>query len=108
MKKLIKWTFAGMALMLTGMNVLAQPRHTFCNPLDVVVGNERAIRGVIIVSFSSRSAAHSCIVPEFRINTLAVIKVLDMIDGQVVIGQLACAVINDGGIWGLCLDGLKD
>ncbi len=45
MKKLIKWTFAGMALMLTGMNVLAQPRHTFCNPLDVVVGNERAIRG---------------------------------------------------------------
>ena len=34
-----------MVLMLSGMNVSAQPRHTFCNPLDVVVGNERAVRG---------------------------------------------------------------
>ena len=34
-----------MALVLAGMNVTAQPRHTFCNPLDVVVGNERAVRG---------------------------------------------------------------
>ena len=45
MNKLLKWTVAGMALMLSGMNVSAQPRHTFCNPLDVVVGNERAVRG---------------------------------------------------------------
>ena len=45
MKKLFKWTVAGMAIMLAFIDVPAQTRHTFCNPLDVVVGNEPAIRG---------------------------------------------------------------
>ena len=43
MKKSIKWTIAGIALMVTGIS--AQAQHTFANPLDVVVGNERAVRG---------------------------------------------------------------
>ena len=34
-----------MALLLAVTNLPAQTRHTFCNPLDVVVGNERAVRG---------------------------------------------------------------
>ena len=45
MKKILKWTVAGMMLMLTVTNPSAQTRHTFANPLDVVVGNERAVRG---------------------------------------------------------------
>ena len=45
MKKFFKWTVAGMAMMLAFIDVPAQTRHTFCNPLDVVVGNEPAIRG---------------------------------------------------------------
>lgn len=45
MKKILKWTVAGMMLMLAVTNPSAQPRHTFANPLDVVVGNERAVRG---------------------------------------------------------------
>jgi len=45
MKKILKWTVAGMMLMLAVTNPSAQTRHTFANPLDVVVGNERAVRG---------------------------------------------------------------
>ena len=33
------------AVMAAGTSVQAQTRHTFANPLDVVVGNERAVRG---------------------------------------------------------------
>ena len=45
MKKILKWTVVGMMLMLAVTNPSAQTRHTFANPLDVVVGNERAVRG---------------------------------------------------------------
>jgi len=43
MKQILKWTIAGITMVLTGISVQAQ--HTFANPLDVVVGNERAVRG---------------------------------------------------------------
>ena len=43
MKQILKWTIAGIAMLFAGVTVHAQ--HTFANPLDVVVGNEPAIRG---------------------------------------------------------------
>ena len=43
MKQIVKWTIAGIAMLFAGVTVHAQ--HTFANPLDVVVGNEPAIRG---------------------------------------------------------------
>lgn len=42
---LFKSFVAAGAAVLLGMPVQAQTRHTFANPLDVVVGNERAVRG---------------------------------------------------------------
>lgn len=42
---MIKKTLAGAAALLVGATAFAQAPKTFCNPLDVVVGNERAVRG---------------------------------------------------------------
>ncbi len=43
MRQILKWTMTGIVMALSGLTVKAQ--HTFANPLDVVVGNERAVRG---------------------------------------------------------------
>lgn len=42
---MFKKTLAGAAVLLAGITAFAQTPGTFCNPLDVVVGNERAVRG---------------------------------------------------------------
>ncbi len=42
---LVKKTLACAAIFAASVAVSAQTRHTFANPLDVVVGNERAVRG---------------------------------------------------------------
>ena len=33
------------AALLLGLSAAAQPKNTFCNPLDIVIGQERAYRG---------------------------------------------------------------
>ena len=42
---LIKKTLLCAVVFAASVTTFAQTRHTFCNPLDVVVGNERAVRG---------------------------------------------------------------
>ena len=43
--KVLSLLLASMPAFMPGSQVAAEGRHTFANPLDVVVGNERAIRG---------------------------------------------------------------
>ncbi len=45
MKTFIVSTLVCAAALMGSLPAFAQPRHTFANPLDVVVGNERAVRG---------------------------------------------------------------
>lgn len=45
MKHLFRNALLCAVVMAAGTSVQAQTRHTFANPLDVVVGNERAVRG---------------------------------------------------------------
>ena len=45
MRKSLKMTIAAFAVSVVCVTSFAQTRHTFANPLDVVVGNERAVRG---------------------------------------------------------------
>lgn len=40
-----KMLVAGVSMLMSAPSVAQQTRHTFCNPLDVVVDNERAVRG---------------------------------------------------------------
>ena len=50
--KLIKRILIIGSVLMLGITAFAQQRHTFANPLDVVVGNERGVRGgepVVIV-----------------------------------------------------------
>ena len=37
--------FALTVAILLGLSASAQPKNTFCNPLDIVIGQERAYRG---------------------------------------------------------------
>ena len=37
--------FAATAALLLALSAAAQPKETFCNPLDIVIGQERAYRG---------------------------------------------------------------
>ena len=34
--------FAAAAALLLGLAASAQPKETFCNPLDIIIGQERA------------------------------------------------------------------
>ena len=40
-----KRLLAAAAALLLGISAFAQPGNTFCNPLDIVIGQERAYRG---------------------------------------------------------------
>ena len=42
--KHLRFTLIAAALLL-GLSAAAQPKNTFCNPLDIVIGQERAYRG---------------------------------------------------------------
>ena len=37
--------FAATAAFLLALSAAAQPKETFCNPLDIIIGQERAYRG---------------------------------------------------------------
>ena len=45
MRKLIRKSILCAIVLIAGATASAQTRHTFANPLDLLVGNERAIRG---------------------------------------------------------------
>ena len=62
------------------------------NTLGKTVVTHGAHVDLIIVTLGCGSAAHGGVVPELCIEALAAVQVLDVVYGQVVIGQLACAV----------------